>query len=127
MQKKTRILEIQQLVEWFKKGKKIKKNWRVGTEHEKFAYNFSNLKNSYYPTTYESKNGIRDFLNELSNFGWEKVLENGNVISLKKQNQSITLEPGGQIELSGAPLKDNCARNHPFYFHCKKLQYQSFS
>ncbi len=106
MQKKTRILEIQQLVEWFKKGKKIKKNWRVGTEHEKFAYNFSNLKNSYYPTTYESKNGIRDFLNELSNFGWEKVLENGNVISLKKQNQSITLEPGGQIELSGAPLKD---------------------
>ena len=46
MQKKTRILEIQQLVEWFKKGKKIKKNWRVGTEHEKFAYNFSNLKNS---------------------------------------------------------------------------------
>ena len=95
-----------QLIDYIAAGEKPRGVWRIGTEHEKFAYNFSNLKNSYYPTTYESKNGIRDFLNELSNFGWEKVLENGNVISLKKQNQSITLEPGGQIELSGAPLKD---------------------
>ena len=58
------------------------------------------------PLDYSSNNGIKKFLTELSKFGWNEIKEEGNVISLKKENQSITLEPGGQIELSGAPLKD---------------------
>ncbi len=77
----------------------------VGTEHEKFAYTFSKDKNKYTPLSYNGKNGINTFLTELSKFGWEPVYEDKNIIALKKKLQSITLEPGGQIELSGAPLK----------------------
>lgn len=102
----TLINSKEQLVDWFKLGNKKKQYWRVGTEHEKFAYNYSEQNNIFTPINYESKNGIEEFLIEISNFGWEHILENGKVIGLKKDKQSITLEPGGQIELSGAPLKD---------------------
>ena len=96
----------EQLIDWFKEGEKNKEEWRVGTEHEKFAYNFSKSKNRYYPIEYSNKNGVEEFLNEIAQSGWKKIEEQGKTISLKKDNQSITLEPGGQIELSGAPLKD---------------------
>ncbi|MAH88725.1 MAG: glutamate--cysteine ligase [Pelagibacterales bacterium] len=102
----TLINSKEQLVDWFKLGNKTKKYWRVGTEHEKFAYNYSEQNNIFTPVNYDSKNGIREFLMEISNFGWEHISEEGKVIGLKKDKQSITLEPGGQIELSGAPLKD---------------------
>ena len=106
MNSEKAIESKEQLVEWFKLGNKNKKDWKVGTEHEKFAYNFSEQKNIFTPADYESLNGIESFLNEISKFGWEKVIEEGKVIGLKKDKQSITLEPGGQIELSGAPLED---------------------
>mgnify|MGYP001264003490 CR=1 FL=1 len=106
MNSETKITSKEQLLEWFKLGNKVKRNWRVGTEHEKFAYNYSKEKNSFYPLDYKSSNGIEKFLIEISNHGWEKILEDGNIIALKKNQQSITLEPGGQIELSGAPLED---------------------
>ena len=102
----TSIHSKEQLIEWFKLGNKKKQDWRVGTEHEKFAYNYSEHDNIFSPVSYDSKNGIREFLMEFSNFGWNHILEDGKVIGLKKDKQSITLEPGGQIELSGAPLKD---------------------
>ena len=57
----------EQLVEWFKLGNKNKKDWKVGTEHEKFAYNFSEQKNIFTPADYESLNGIGSFLYEISN------------------------------------------------------------
>ena len=63
-------------------------------------------KKSFFPAEYGSKSGIEKFLLEISKLGWEKVLEKGRVTGLKKDNQSITLEPGGQIELSGAPLEN---------------------
>ena len=106
MNSEKAIESKEQLVEWFKLGNKNKKDWKVGTEHEKFAYNFSEKKNIFTPAHYESLNGIESFLNEISKFGWKKVIEEGKVIGLKKDKQSITLEPGGQIELSGAPLED---------------------
>ena len=106
MNSEKAIESKEQLVEWFELGNKNKKDWKVGTEHEKFAYNFSEQKNIFTPADYESLNGIGSFLNEISKFGWEKVIEEGKVIGLKKDKQSITLEPGGQIELSGAPLED---------------------
>ena len=96
----------EQLIDWFKEGEKNKEEWRVGTEHEKFAYNYSKSENRYYPLEYSNKNGVEEFLNEIAQSGWKKIEEQGKTISLKKENQSITLEPGGQIELSGAPLKD---------------------
>ena len=100
------IKSKEQLEEWFINGCKPKKNWKVGTEHEKFALKFSSIDNKYYPVSYEEKAGIKNILNEISNLGWTKIFEKGKVIALKKDRQSITLEPGGQIELSGAPLFD---------------------
>ncbi len=102
----TLISSIEQLEEWFKLGNKKKEDWRVGTEHEKFAYNYSKSSDSFSPLEYKNSNGIEQFLIEISKYGWEQVLEDGNIIALKKEKQSITLEPGGQIELSGAPLED---------------------
>jgi glutamate--cysteine ligase len=100
------IEDKQQLIDWFKSGLKKKRDWMVGTEHEKFAYTFSKTKNKYIPLSYEGKKGIKIFLRELTKFGWEPICEENNIIALKKNLQSITLEPGGQIELSGAPLKN---------------------
>ena len=78
----------------------------VGTEHEKFAYTFSKTKKKFVPLPYNGNKSINTFLTEISKFGWKPIYEEGNIISLTKNSQSITLEPGGQIELSGAPLKD---------------------
>ena len=100
-----KIEDKEQLINWFKSGCKKKSDWMVGTEHEKFAYTFSKNKNKYIPLTYDGKIGINSFLRELSKFGWDPVYEKKNIIALKNKLQSITLEPGGQIELSGAPLK----------------------
>ena len=94
------------LSEWFSEGCKPKKEWKVGTEHEKFALKFLKHENKFHPVSYEEKNGIGKILNRISDFGWKKVYEKDKVIALKKNYQSITLEPGGQIELSGAPVYD---------------------
>ncbi len=101
-----KVYEKTELINWFKEGCKSKNDWMVGTEHEKFAYNFSNSKNKYVPLSYHGNKGIKVLLEEVSKLGWKSVYENGNIIGLKKKSQSVTLEPGGQIELSGAPLKD---------------------
>ena len=90
------------LIRWFEKGCKKKDNFKIGTEHEKFVYKLSNLK----PVSYEENSGIRNILIALTRFGWEEVIEGGYLIALKKDKQSITLEPGGQLELSGAPLEN---------------------
>jgi len=83
-------------------GSKPPGEWRLGTEHEKFAYSLDGQK----PLSYEGSNGISAFLKGLQKFGWEPVLEGDNVIALRQKNKgSITLEPGGQLELSGAPLE----------------------
>ena len=106
MNKNIKVIEDkEQLVDWFKSGFKKKRDWMVGTEHEKFAYTFSKTENKYIPLGYEGKIGINAFLRALSKFDWDPVYEKNNIIALKKNLQSITLEPGGQIELSGAPLK----------------------
>ena len=91
-----------ELIDWFEKGCKSNSNFKIGTEHEKFVY----TKDNFSPVGYLGKSGIKNVLLSLKNFGWEEIRENGNVIALKKKNQSITLEPGGQLELSGAPLEN---------------------
>jgi glutamate--cysteine ligase len=90
-----------QLVEYFASGSKPKSEWRIGTEHEKFVFDVNTLR----PVPYEGPNGIGAILNGLTRFGWEKVEENGNTIALLKDGCSVTLEPGGQFELSGAPVQ----------------------
>ena len=90
-----------QLIEYFVAGNKPRAAWRMGTEHEKFGYHKATLK----PLAYEGPDGIRAMLEGLTRFGWEPVVEGNNPIALLRDKASITLEPGGQFELSGAPLE----------------------
>ncbi len=102
MNSSDKITDKAQLSAYIASGCKPDQNWRIGTEHEKFAFSLNTLK----PLTYAGPNGIRVLLEKLTEFGWEPVLENGQPIALTKpDHSSITLEPGGQVELSGAPLE----------------------
>jgi glutamate--cysteine ligase len=95
-----RALVFEDLVRWFEAGAKPKAAWRVGAEHEKFVFRLG----SHEPVPYEPQ-GIKALLEGLTRFGWEPVLEGDNVIALSRGMASVSLEPGGQFELSGAPLE----------------------
>jgi glutamate--cysteine ligase len=89
-----------QLVEYLEAGNKSTDQFRLGAEQEQFVYSGSDLR----PAEYDgSLPGIRALLKSLGQFGWEAILENGLPIALKRGGSMVTLEPGGQIELSGAP------------------------
>ncbi len=95
------IADKQQLVQYFQDGCTPSDQWKIGTEHEKFAFDNETLR----PLRYSGDKGIKRLLLELTKFGWDPIFEHENPIALKrKDNSSITLEPGGQFELSGAPL-----------------------
>ncbi|WP_267435089.1 glutamate--cysteine ligase [Sphingomonas sp. GM_Shp_1] len=89
-----------QLIASFARGEKPRDRWRIGTEHEKFVYALGD----HHAPSYDEPSGIRALLGELEQYGWEPVLEGGNVIALNGADGSISLEPAGQFELSGAPL-----------------------
>ncbi|MBR0671972.1 glutamate--cysteine ligase [Neoroseomonas soli] len=95
----TPITSARQLAGWFAAGSKQRAQWRIGTEHEKFGFRRDDLS----PPPYEP-GGIRAMLEGLTAFGWEPILDRGNPIGLKRGEASVSLEPGGQFELSGAPL-----------------------
>src|SRR6185369_4987670 len=95
-----RPLTFEDLVAWFDEGSKPKSDWRVGAEHEKFVFRLG----SHEPVPYEPK-GIKALLDGLTRFGWAPVLEGDNVIALERGKANVSLEPGGQFELSGAPLE----------------------
>jgi glutamate--cysteine ligase len=96
------ITDKRQLVDYLAAGAKPRAKWRIGTEHEKFAFNRKDLRT----LPYDGPAGIRAVLEGMTRFGWVPVLENGNPIALSKGACNITLEPGGQFELSGAPLEN---------------------
>ena len=92
-----------QLISYFTEGFKPKADWRIGTEHEKFPFYKANNK----PVPYDGANGIRALLEGLRDaYGWTGVYEGEYIIALADPNSlaNISLEPGGQFELSGAPL-----------------------
>ena len=91
-----------QLVESVERGCKPAADWRIGTEHEKFAFKWSD----YRRLPYDGDCGIRALLEGLQRFGWDPVREGETVIGLKRDGASVSLEPGGQLELSGAPLEN---------------------
>ena len=97
-------LEMSDFISWLASREKSKENWRIGTEHEKFMFH----KGSFRPVAYEGKAGIGQLLQNLTDSqGWHPIYENENIIALKdNEGGSITLEPGGQFELSGAPLEN---------------------
>jgi glutamate--cysteine ligase len=106
------ITDRRQLIEYLEAGCKPKAEWRVGTEHEKFGYTHDDLR----PLPYEGERGIRALLEGLAaQFGWRIVTENDRPIALQRGGASVTLEPGGQVELSGAPVKtlhETCCEVH---------------
>ena len=102
-EKAPALTSFADLVAHFEKGAKPDRStWRIGTEHEKFAF----YKDTLEPVPYEGERGIGALLDGLADsYGWQRVMEGGNIIALKQGMASITLEPGGQFELSGAPLE----------------------
>ena len=108
------------LLSIFSDGEKLSEDWRIGTEHEKFVYRVED----HRAPTYDEKGGIRDLLTGLTEFGWKPVIENGNIIALSGADGTISLEPAGQFELSGAPLENlhqSCAEAARHLGQCKMI------
>lgn len=98
------IDERRTLIEWLEEGNKPKEAWRIGTEHEKFGF----YTDTHGPVPYDGERGIRAFLQGLADkFHWSPIMEGDTLIGLSCQSgANISLEPGGQMELSGAPLEN---------------------
>ena len=100
----TPIESRDQLVAALAAGGKPASQWRVGTEHEKFGFHAADLT----PVPYEGPRGIRRLLEAMEGLlGWQPIIDRGNIIGLADPigRGAISLEPGGQFELSGAPLE----------------------
>ncbi len=91
-----------QLVAPMAAGEKPPERWRIGTEHEKFVF----CDVDKHAPSYDEPGGIRDMLMALTQFDWEPIEEGGTVIALKGSDGAVSLEPAGQLELSGAPLEN---------------------
>lgn len=115
----TPIHSVRQLADWFAEGSKPRQDWRIGTEHEKFGFRRDDLR----PPAYDDHpGGIRAILEGLAARGWEPILDRGNPIGLVKDHASVSLEPGGQTELSGAPLADLHATAAELDSHLSELR-----
>lgn len=97
----TPITDRSQLVEVIASGEKPRAAWRIGTEHEKFGFRLDDLR----APTFDGERGIEALLQGLQRFGWEAVHEKGRTIALLRDGASVTLEPAGQLELSGAAVE----------------------
>ncbi|WP_455475901.1 glutamate--cysteine ligase [Bartonella sp. B17] len=100
----SEIYDLDSLVSYFQGGCKAENDWRIGTEHEKFPFYID----GFCPVPYEGTKGIRALLEGMQEaLGWKPILDEGNIIGLvgTADQGAISLEPGGQFELSGAPLK----------------------
>ena len=97
------ISHREQLIESLTVGARPVDAWRIGTEHEKFGFCLESLR----PPKFEGEQGIETLLKKLTQYGWSPIEEAGRVIALHSDNgASVTLEPAGQLELSGAQLED---------------------
>jgi glutamate--cysteine ligase len=99
--KETPISGRAELVDYIASGEKPSADWRIGTEHEKFGFRLDDLR----PPTWEGPQGIGVLLEGMTRFGWQRIEEHGKLIALARDTASVTLEPAGQLELSGAPLE----------------------
>ena len=96
------ITSKHELVEFHASGARPREQWTIGTEHEKFGFRLDDLR----PPTYDGDRGIEAMLRGLTRFGWAPYEEKGKVIALLRDGASVTLEPAGQLELSGAMLEN---------------------
>ena len=113
------------LVQWIRDGEKPASQWRIGTEHEKFVFHTRDLS----PVAYEGPSGIKVLMETLiGEYGWQPISEGTTIIALKRENggatETISLEPGGQFELSGAPLStlhETCAEAGQHLSECLQI------
>ena len=111
------ITTKEHLIEYFKSGVRNNDQFKIGIEHEKFLFDLKTNKRADYPTILKMFKGLYEF-------GWKPTLENKNIIGLKKDGKSITLEPGNQIELSGAQLNnihEACSESQDYLFELKQI------
>jgi len=102
------IKNCAQLTAVFAAGEKPIDSWRIGTEHEKFCF----YRDTFDPVPFDGERGIEALLRGLSGYGWTPTLEDGRIIGLTRDGANVSLEPAGQLELSGAPLShvhETCA------------------
>ena len=100
----TPISSLDELTGYLESGCKPKSDWRIGTEHEKFVF----FAEGNRPVPYEGQRSISALLEGMATMlGWEPIIDAGNIIGLVEPTGqgAISLEPGGQFELSGAPLE----------------------
>ena len=111
------ITKKEHIIKYFKSGIKHSNHFKIGIEHEKFIFNVKTNKRIDYPT-------ILKMFEELYEFGWKPILENQNIIGLKKNGKNISLEPGNQIELSGEKLNnihEACAESQEYLFELEQV------
>ena len=111
------ITHKEHVINYFKSGIREIKDFKIGIEHEKFLFDQSNNKRVDYQTILKMFKGLYEF-------GWKPILENKNIIGLKKKGKSITLEPGNQIELSGDQLNnihEACSESQDYLFEIKQV------
>jgi glutamate--cysteine ligase len=116
----TPIETRDELVAWLEKGVKSKAEFRVGTEHEKFPFTVA----GHDPVPYHGKRGIRALLEGMRMLlGWEPIMEEEHIIGLTSVTgtAAITLEPGGQFELSGAPVETVHETSSEIHAHLAQL------
>jgi glutamate--cysteine ligase len=101
----TPITSIRQLADHIAAGCKPREEWRIGTEHEKFGFRHADLAPPPYLPTDGQPGAIRDLLAGLQRYDASPIEDHGNIIGLKQGGASISLEPAGQLELSGAPVE----------------------
>jgi glutamate--cysteine ligase len=115
-----RIESRDQLLAPMQAGEKAPDRWRIGTEHEKLVYKLDD----HRAPSYDEPGGIRDILLEMRQFGWQPVEEGGKVIAMSGADGTISLEPAGQLELSGAALENlhqTCAETGRHLQQCKAV------
>ncbi len=101
----TPLTSVSQMAEYIAAGCKPLAAFRIGTEHEKFGFRLHDLTPPPYVPADGEPGSIRDLLTDLTRFGGEPILDGDNIIGLKQDGGSISLEPAGQLELSGGPLE----------------------
>ena len=111
------ISSKEQIISYFKSGIKNTHQFKIGIEHEKFVFDLKTNKRVDYQTVLKMFKGLYEF-------GWKPILENKNIIGLKKSGKSITLEPGNQIELSGDQLNnihEACSESQDYLFEINQV------
>jgi glutamate--cysteine ligase len=112
------INRAEELEAFFHDSGKTREKWRVGTEYEKVGIERRSAK----AIPYSGPRGVEFILKELvEQHGWEPVEEDGHIIALVRDKAQVTLEPGGQIELSGEPCEDIHCTHAEFTRHIREL------